>query len=107
MKKIGDDVEAVGIILAIFLFILGMTVLTFALMFVVGPFMFIGVCLLVAAAFVLWKQRGKIPAFQIKQPFWLLLIAGLALVVLSSFGLEMVSPEFQAFQNTVSGIFGT
>jgi len=105
MKILSND-YGIGCVFALFLFILGMAVLTFALIYVVGPLMFIGVCLLVATAFILWKQKGKIPAFSVKQPFWLLLLLGLLLIGLSSLGLEMVSPEFENLRQFALNIFG-
>lgn len=103
----GND-NAIGLLLTIFLFILGIVVLVAVLVLVFGPIMFVGMCLLIACAFILLMRKGKIPEFNIRRPrpFYLLLFFGLLLIGLSAIGMEIVSPEFTGIQQSIANLFG-
>jgi len=62
---------------------------------------FIGLCLLVGSAFIMFTSHGKV---QMKGAFGILLIVGLLLVVSSYFGLDIYNPEVANIQNQVKDL---
>jgi len=91
MKKMDENgavVIQIGI-LAIVILVIVALIIAAAISLVIGFFGFIGICFLVAAAYILWKKKGNV-AIKLTSPFAICVIAGLILIGVSSLGLEVL-----------------
>ena len=96
LRKLKKDNDAVlGLLFTLLIFIVGIVVLISIISLVFGIFTFIGICLLAAAAFILFMKKGVV-TFAPKSPFLWLLVIGIILVVFGQVVMDIGSIDLSA-----------
>jgi len=97
--KMKEDDDAIGLMVGLLILFVIIILGAVVLSFVLGLFGFIGICLLLASAYILFMAKGKVT---IKSPFFILLIAGLSLIFISQVaGMEIYTVELAEFRWTL------
>lgn len=90
IKKLNQNDEAVIPIILIFvLFVITIILIPIIISLTYGLLTFVGLCLLVASAFVLFKEKGKV-TFTRNSVFMWLVIFGVLLVAIGPFTSQML-----------------